>query len=138
LLAVALGIAGWWWFNQPALQGMLELGENVTPLSGKRPVYIGSDPRCTVPLTDMSVLPRHARLRPIGSRKSPQMEISSVDPTQYLKINGTETTFKIIEEGDTLELGGQTIKFTGLPTTFQMDNNLPTDPNTGTPGDWKF
>jgi Mg-chelatase subunit ChlD len=125
------GVAGWWWFNQPALVGTLESssGEWI-PLSGKRSVSIGSDRHCQVIISDLDVQARHAQIRASGSRKNPQVEIRTLTASAVVKVNGLETTYQILQDGDKIEIGNQKYTISGMPgRTF----DTPADP-----GGWTF
>lgn len=113
LFIVVLAAAGLWYFSQPSLVGTLELNHTPYRLSGRRARYLGSAPGSVVPLTGEGILPKHAILRPIGSSKSPRVEIRSADPNMPIRINGLETTFSCLQNEDTIEIGNQMLVYTG-------------------------
>ena len=135
---ILLGLAGgfgWWWYSKPSLVGMLESTTGLYPLGGKTAIYIGSDPKAKINIPDLSVLGRHAVLRPIGDRKSPRVEIRSVDPNHPVVVNGYETTFQILQDGDRIQIGNYSYNYSGPSDSLDFDN-LST--GTGTTEKWNF
>ena len=119
------------------------------PLTGKRSVFIGSDPRCAINIQGLKVLPKHAELRPIGSRKAPEVELHSVDPNQLVKVNESETLFKTLRDGDRIKIDEHEFTFIdpGGMAEFGTDNpftsNDLTNPQDGSSDQngedkWKF
>jgi Mg-chelatase subunit ChlD len=133
MLAV-LGWIGWWWFNKPSLVGMLETGDMLPPipLTGKRSVFIGSDPHCAINIQGLKVLPKHAELRPIGSRKAPQVELHSVDPTQLVKVNETETLFKTLRNSDRIKIDEHEFTYNDPADMAEFGTDNPFTPNDST------
>ena len=116
LLLVVLGGGAWWFwqFNRPSLTGILTPeGSGLlsgVDLKGKKPVFMGSDPACLISVQGEGVLPRHITLRPIGDRKNPSVELRTDQSTQ-VKLNGIDTSFQILQDGDRISLGGQTFTY---------------------------
>jgi Mg-chelatase subunit ChlD len=131
LLLAVLGGIGWWWFDKPSLVGMLETGDMLPPipLTGKRSVFIGSDPHCTINIQGLKVLPKHAELRPIGSRKAPQVELHSVDVTQLVKVNETETLFKTLRNQDRIKIDEHEFTYNDPADMADFGTNNPFTPN---------
>ena len=142
VLIVGLGGVGWWWFSKPSLIGALETGEMQVPkpLAGKRSIYFGSDPKCAINIQGEGILPKHAELRPIGTRKVSKVEIRSVDPTKPIHINGIETTFQTLHDKDKIRIGDQEYTYSGPPEMedLGMDNPFPVDNPPDTKDEWKF
>ncbi len=113
-LLAALGGVGWWFTSKPALSGTLERasGEAIL-LSGKRPVVFGSDPRSMVYVEGENVSAQHAVLQAVGSRNAPVYELRSHPKAQgaTFRVNGQETLMTTLNDGDKIEIGGQTFTF---------------------------
>jgi hypothetical protein len=113
LLALGAGAGGYFWYRgKPSLNGNMEIGDgSMFPLTGKRPVTIGSDPKSGVSLFGQGVAPKHAILKPISGG----VEMTAVDPINApVKLNGMETSYAILQDGDTIEIGDQKIKYSAL------------------------
>lgn len=159
---LAAGGAGWWWFSKPSFSGMLTTSSGeLLPLTGKSRIYFGSDPKCKYNIQGANILPKHAELRPIGNRRTPSVEIRSLDSIAPVRVNGYETTYQILHEGDKIEIGDQTYTYSGPSggDTLSLDDPFasgsgnipfeppmadggtgktePTNPN-NTPDPWKF
>ncbi len=108
-------LAGWRYASAPALNGMLELGGQMYPLSGKRGISIGAEPRSVIPLQGEGVAAKHAQLRPIGSKKSPLVEIRSVDPANFpISVNDIPVPSQILHNGDVIQIGDQRLTYSGI------------------------
>ncbi len=125
-LAASGGIA-WWWWRLPALTGSLDVGGQMYPLSGKRPLTIGADPRSPVPIMGQGVAPKHAKLSPIGSRGNPQVEIRGLDASLPIKVNGMEVLSQILGDGDQIEIGDQSLVFNNLASTNGLGDDFSPD-----------
>ncbi|HEY9077705.1 MAG TPA: VWA domain-containing protein [Anaerolineaceae bacterium] len=126
LLLVVLLIAGgggYWWFSKPALIGTMEVGGQLYPLNGKRTISVGSAPGSKIPVNGNGVMPKHATLKPIGSRKSPRVEIRAVYSNYPIRVNGLETSYQILQDGDKIEIGDQVIHYSG-PAVLDFDNTM--------------
>jgi hypothetical protein len=133
ILLVGGGILAWWWFSQPNLIGELEgPGGQSFVLRGRGPVYIGSDPHSLINIIDPGVQPKHAKLRPIGSRKRPQVELRTLNASDYIKVNGLETPFQILQDGDKIQVGSQVFQYHGPA------ESLPFDTSTAGSNDFNF
>ena len=130
-LIVLLGaaFAGWRYASAPALSGMFEFGGQMYPLSGKRTLTIGTAPRSPIPLQGEGVAAKHAQLRPIGSRKSPQVEIRSIDPANSpVSVNEIPVPSQILRNGDVIQIGDQRLTYSGIELdedfgSFDFDND---------------
>ncbi len=113
LVALGAGAGGYFWYRgKPSLDGNMEIGDgSMIPLNGKRPVIIGSDPKSGVSLFGQGVAPKHAILKPISGG----VELTAVDPINApVKVNGSETSYAILQDGDTIEIGDQKIKYSAI------------------------
>lgn len=113
LVAGGAGVGGFLWYRGlPALKGSLDIANGVlTPLSGKRPMYIGSDPKSQIFLSGSGVLPRHAVLKPTGTG----VELTALDPSNPVKVNGYETSYQLLQDGDKIQIGDQEFTYTAPP-----------------------
>jgi hypothetical protein len=143
ILAGVLGGLGWWWFNRPSLIGTLDSGgmEASFPLSGRKPVFMGSDDTCQFKIYGNDILPKHAELRPIGNRKNPQVEIRSVDSSKLVRVDKIETIFQTLRNGNVIKIGSFEYTYSGPPTLedFETDNSMTTpSAKTNEEDGWKF
>jgi len=139
ILLGGLGGFGWWRFTKPSLIGSLETADMQVPipLRGRNPVYIGSDPRCTVNIQGQAILPRHAELRPVGNYRDPHVEIRSLNSSKLVLINGIEAIFKTLKNGDKLKIEEHEYTFMD-PTEleeFETDDHFRQDDQTFTQDD---
>lgn len=95
------------------------------PLHGRKPVYIGSGPKCAFNIQGETILPKHAELRPIGNRKEAHVELRSLDPTKLVLINGSETVFKILHNGDKIKIGQHEYTYNGPAELDEFDQDNP-------------
>jgi uncharacterized protein YegL len=113
---------GYIMYNRPSLSGMIHGGDGgLVPLSGKKPVLIGSDPRCGIPVNDLSVLGKHAEIRASGDRKSARVEIRSLNSDHPIEVNGMPTNYQTLQDGDIIKVGDQSFKYEGL-STFHFED----------------
>jgi hypothetical protein len=130
---VALGAAagGFFWYRgKPALTGNMDIGNGaMLPLSGKRPITIGSDPKSGVSLFGQGVAAKHATLRPTSGG----VELTAVDPMNApVKLNGTETSYAILQDGDTIEIGDQKLTYSTIQGFDAGPQNFDPGDSTGT------
>lgn len=113
LVAGGAGVGGFLWYRGlPALKGSIEgAGMMMTPLTGKRPMVIGSDPKSQIFLSGEGVLPRHAVLKPTGTG----VELTALDPSNPVKVNGYETSYQLLQNGDKIQIGDQEFTYTAPP-----------------------
>lgn len=113
LVAGGAGVGGFLWYRGlPALKGSIEgAGMMMTPLTGKRPMVIGSDPKSQIFLSGEGVLPRHAVLKPTGTG----VELTALDPSNPVKVNGYETSYQLLQDGDKIQIGDQEFTYTAPP-----------------------
>ena len=144
IVLAGLGGLGWWWFNRPSLIGTLDSGgmQAAFPLSGRKPVYIGSDVNCKFNIQGPDILPKHAELRPIGSLKHPFVEIRSVDPAKPIKVDKIETIFQTLHDGNIITIGSFDYTYSGPPNPedFEVDSSTSTLPpaDKNDADSWKF
>jgi uncharacterized protein YegL len=131
ILLGGLGMYGWWWFNKPSLIGSLEPDGMEIPVSltGKKPVYIGSDPKCLINLQGSTILPKHAELRPTGNRKESHVEFRSVDSKNLVLINKIETAFKTLQNGDRITIEDHHYTYSGPTELAEFDTDNPFNPD---------
>ena len=130
---VALGAAagGFFWYRgKPSLTGNMDIGNGgMLPLAGKRPITIGSDPKSGMSLFGQGVASKHAVLRPTSSG----VELTAVDPINApLKLNGTETSYAILQDGDTIEIGDQKLTYSAVQSFDAGPQNFNSGDSTGT------
>jgi hypothetical protein len=131
------GAAYGWWSSLPILSGSLDGDENSYRLKGKRPMTLGSDPRNPISIAGEGVLPKHAVVKAIGSRKNPRIEIRCLNPEYPININGIDMTFQILQNEDKILIGDQKFIFSGSPTQ-DLDLRSTTSSSTSDSGDWNF
>lgn len=130
VLAIGAGVGGYFWYKgMPALAGDMQLSDgSMFPLSGKRSVTIGSAPRSGVSVFGTGVAPKHAILRPTKHG----VEMTAVDPTNYpVILNGSPSSFATLADGDTIEIGDQTIKYSSLQSFDGGPSNFDPGDSTG-------
>jgi hypothetical protein len=137
LLSLGGGLAAYWFYSRPNLVGEFEgPGGTLILLRGRGPAYIGSDPKSLVSVLEEGIQPQHAQLRPIGSRKKPQVELRTLRAGDYVQVNGLETAFQILQDGDTIQVGTQLYQYHGpAPILPPLDK-----PSAGSADstDWNF
>jgi hypothetical protein len=144
IVLAVLGGLGWGEFNKPSLIGSLDSGGMLPPfpLSGRRPVYIGSDVHCKFTIPGDDILPRHAELRPIGTRSNPHVEIRSLDSSKLVKVDKLETVFQTLHDGNIIKIGSFEFSYSCPPGPgiFETENTMETPSPTNQDEDntWKF
>ncbi len=74
---------------------------------GIEPIVIGRLPECSIVLDDPNVSRRHARIHRIDGR----VAISDLDSTNGTRVNGILTKERFLEDGDTITIGGATLRY---------------------------
>lgn len=127
VLVLGAGAGGFFWYRaKPDLNGDISMGDgSLFPLSGKRAVTIGSDPKSKISLFGQGVAAKHAILKPLRNG----VELTAVDPINSpVIVNGSPSTYALLQDGDTIEIGDQKLTY----STLQGFDN---DPQNFDPGD---
>lgn len=133
---IGAGGAGYYFYNRPSLAGSFKTDSGPRMLNGRKTMVIGTDPTADIPVDDLSVPARFASLKPVGSRKSPQVEITSLDASNPVNVNDLPITFPtVLKNGDTIKIGSQTFTFEGTELFTTQDFTLPTDGLSGDSSD---
>jgi hypothetical protein len=113
ILLAGGGGAAYWWFSKPSLAGALDGSSGYYGLSGKGALEIGSGPKSKIFLDDPMAPARAARLKAVGSRKNPMVEIQSLDEANQVIVNNMPVNNAVLNDGDDVKIGKYTFKYKG-------------------------
>jgi hypothetical protein len=113
ILLAGGGGAAYWWFSKPSLAGALDGSSGYYGLSGKGALEIGSGPKSKIFLDDPMAPARAARLKAVGSRKNPMVEIQSLDEANQVIVNNMPVNSAVLNDGDDVKIGKYTFKYKG-------------------------
>lgn len=116
-LLAGAGGAAFWWFSKPQLSGILDrsVGDPIF-LTGRKPMVIGEGTQ-------------QAILKAIGNRRTPTFEISAHPSAagEMFKVNGLETNYATLNDGDKIEIGEETYTFSNPLAQPDTGLGLPPD-----------